>query len=643
MSVMQKIREKFNEYKEEKTEQREQEEKLFKWKKKLENALSEHSTFRANVDEWDALYHGTHGVSNLPTTAMSDQTDKGTAQDARQVVNIVLQLIESQIDLDIPQPNILPMESDDEPAADTIEGMLRYKINNSDIERINDENERIVKKASICWYKVSWNPNIEKHTFTGDIEITNPHPKNVIPQPGVYKVQDMDYIFHIENRTIEYVARVYGKEYADILREEEAEYEFLEHAGEDEYRDYTRDNETNKVSVVECWYKDDEGDVGLLVWANDVILRDEPKFFYKRIEATDEKGNVKQEMIFEEEMTIVDEEGIEKTIKIPAYIPKRFPFVIQYNIPKDKSIYGKSDPEIIKDQQEAIKKVLSIQEEKIIKGTTKIFTNNPRIKSKITNAITEVIYDKDYKSGITVDVFDLKTSDNDYLQYFERMLQSAKDVLGIQDAWVGKAPSDIRSGKALQQLAQNAANRISTKVNGKRIAYKELYSIMVDFMLAFYEEKRPFRILGDNNKYVYGIFDRSQLIRQDAAGDHFFPEFDITIDTSEKMPHDKMYLMDQAIQMFERGAIEAIDLWSILEDIGYPKAGEIKERLITAQQQPMQTQDPRQMLEQLISQFPPEQQGQVIELIQSMNDDTLTELIQAPPEQQVKMLMEVLG
>ena len=628
---------KVGEYMEERSENKKEQEKLRKWKKKLENALSDHQSFRQKVDEWDALYHGTHDVDGSTKVYMSDRYNKSTKK-ARQVVNIVLQLIESQINLDIPYPNILPTEPNDEKAAKVIQGMVKHKIDNSNIEEINDENERIVKKTSICWYKVNWDPNIKKHAFTGDIVITNPHPKNVIPQPGVYRVEDMDYIFHIENRTIEYVERVYGEEVAEKLRDENAEYEYLEYSGEEENQEYNTDVETNRVSIVECWYKDKDNDVCLLAWANDVIIRDIPKFFYKR----DEEGNI----ITEEEITIVnDETGESETVTVPYRAPKRFPFVLQKNIPRDKSIYGKSDPEIIKDQQEAIKKMLSIQEEKLVKGTTKIFTNDEKIYQTLTNAVSQIILtDKPPESAVKA--IDMKTSDNDYIKYFEILLQSAKDVLGIQDAWVGKAPSDIRSGKALQQLAQNAASRINTKVNCKRRAYKQLYQIMVDFMLAFYEEDRPYRILGDDNRHEYGMFRRGDIVRRDTAGQFFYPEFDVKIDTSDKMPHDKMFLLEQTIRMYDRGAIDKLMLWTILEDIGFPKAGTIKEMLMEAQQQPEQQapqQDPKQILQQLVSQFPEEMQPKVIELIHNMDEQTIAELVQAPPDQQVAIIQQALG
>lgn len=587
--------------------------KLQKWKKKLETALGEHTAFRSRVDENDMLYHGTHEVSRAGTYISN--RDRDLDRDVKQVVNIVFQMVESQIDHNIPQPNILPMEQNDEAKAKMIEGMLTYKVNSSAMERINDENERIAKKASVCWYKLGWNPRIEKHTFTGDFEVINPHPKNVIPQPGVYRVSDMDYLFHIETRTNSYVARTYGKDIADRLQDETAEYEYLEQSGRTE----PLSTDTNKVSVVECWYKDDEGNVGLFVWANDVIIKDMPKFYFKR----DEQGNV----IETETITKLNPDGSAEEVTVQAYVPKSFPFVLQYNIPVDKSLYGKADPEIIKDQQEAIKKVLTFEEERILKGTTKIITQDEKLAAKKwTNAMSETIYTD--KPVDQTKAIDLKTPDNSYKDYYLLMTQAAKDVMGIQDAFMGKKPSDAMSGRALQQLAQNAAQRVNSKTNGKRLAFKELYKLMVDFMLAFYEEDRPYRILGQNNQFEYGIFSRSEMLKKDAAGEYFYPEFDITIDVGDGMPKDKMFVLDMALDLYAKKAMDDIDLWTILENIGFPKASEIKERHAEMREQPpnqggnfMQSMPPEIM--EVLGQLPPEEAEAYLQQMMQMDPESL--------------------
>jgi len=79
---------------------------------------------------------------------------------ARQVVNLVFQLIESQIDINLPVPAVEPPEEEDEAERrHMIEGQLSYMAGDTTLRRINSENERIVKKNGLAYFKVGWNPD----------------------------------------------------------------------------------------------------------------------------------------------------------------------------------------------------------------------------------------------------------------------------------------------------------------------------------------------------------------------------------------------------------------------------------------------------------------------------------------------------
>jgi hypothetical protein len=127
---------------------------------------------------------------------------------------------------------------------------------------------------------------------------------------------------------------------------EELEAENLEYGQLDYFNagtDYTSNEKTKKLSVVEAWYKDSDGDVGLLTWVGDTILREQPKFFYKR----DSKGNV----IEYEEVKLPSGE----TVQVKCHVPDYFPFAIWNNIPREKSARGLADPYITLTQQEGIR------------------------------------------------------------------------------------------------------------------------------------------------------------------------------------------------------------------------------------------------------------------------------------------------
>jgi len=209
--VVSKIAEKIEQAQEENAAQA----KLEAWKEKLERAMSEHDGFRSDCARWDALYNGTRAVGKGIDYALTMSNRYGEdagfspTSDARQVVNIIFQLVESQIDISIPQPKVEAIEGDDgNERQKMLEGQLAYMSQGTELKRINSENERIAKKNSFAIMKVGYDPDIKGHSWRGKITTTNPHPVNVIPQPGVFRVKDMDSLFHIENRTIHQVLRL---------------------------------------------------------------------------------------------------------------------------------------------------------------------------------------------------------------------------------------------------------------------------------------------------------------------------------------------------------------------------------------------------------------------------------------------------
>lgn len=618
----------------EQLKKKEDDDKLMQWKAKLQEALSKHDEFRAEAAVWDEMYNGSKRIASMPNAMSDKDRDEGMTKDARQVVNLTYQLIESQIDTTIPMPRVDPLEQEDTEKNDMVEGMLTSIATSAELERLNSENERIAKKNSLAIYKVYYDPTYKEHNFAGKIRTTNPHPCNFIPQPGIHRIEDMDYCFQIENRTLDYICRTYGEDFRSELEEEAAEFGYLESFSA------TTNSKSDKgmLSVVEAWYKDQDGDVGVLTWCNECILKDTPKFYFKR----DEMGNPNPiETLEIESPDPLTGIVAMQTIEVEAHVPKRFPYVALYNIPKEKSFIGISDPHIMRDQQEGIKKMISMQEEKLVKGTTKIFVRkNMGLKQKLTNAVSQVLEVDDPQTDINV--VDLKTPDQSFIEMYQVYVQAAKDVVGITEASQGRAEGTSLSGKALEALAQYTAGRISVKTFEKQAAFKELYQLYYDFLLAFYDDKIPFKVQGEDNKPKFGVFDKTKLLKQDVSGSYYYPKFDIYISAEAGIVKDKNSLLQQAQEDFRIGAIDTIEYWSIKERLGFPNASiilQMEKEKLQMQQQLMQQQaameqqeainnDPKAKLDQEIASLPEDMQ----EYLMNMN-----------PEDQQKLLDEYMS
>ncbi len=625
-------------------EEQEKQAKLEEWKKRLQEAMEEHETFRAECATYDALYGGTKQIRPLGGTDIyvSDRyPETNSPEPARQVVNLCFQLIESQIDINLPVPAVEPTEEEDEAERrHMIEGQLAYMAGDTSLRRINSENERIVKKNGIAYLKIGWDPDYKAHTYRGRIETTNPHPGNVVLQPGVFRIKDMDYLFHIENRTIDYICRQYGEEYREHIEAESLEYGQLDYfnSGADSYTN----EKTKKLSIVEAWYKDKDGDVGVLTWVGDIILRDEPKFFYKR----DEAGNILEHD--EIDIPQYDEDGNllgYETVKVRCHTPSYFPFVPWYNIPREKSARGLADPYIIFDQQEGIKKLLSGEEKKQIDGTTKILARQGTgIAGKITNAMLQVVETPDPQADVRV--IDMKTPDNALKDLYYIYVQAAKDALGVTEASQGRTDRGKElSGRALEILAANTQGRLGVKQDEKDIAYTELYRMWYDFLLAFADHRMPYRTDGQYNKPVYGYWDKSKLIKQDDAGEWYYPEFDIYVQAETALPKDKRFILDLANQAGQR--IDNVEYWMLMESIGVPNASailEMEQQKLQAQQQPgampgdMPPSAPQQPGPPAGQGMPPE----VMQIVQTLPPEMQQQIASLQPDQQAAFLMQIL-
>lgn len=629
------IREKVKAKVEEKQQEQQDQIKLQQWKEKLSTALTPHETFRAKCATNDSLYHGTKeiravGEDSLYMSSIYQDSDAGQTADARQVVNIVFQLIESQIDVNMPVPAVSPREEEDDgERRDMIEGKLTYMVENVEMRRMNTENERIAKKNGMAWFKVRFDPSFKAHSYVGRIDTKNPHPVNIITQPDVFRVSEMDYMFHLENRTLNHVCREYGEEFREILQDESPEYAWLDKF--DSYEQTTTSSNKGILSVVECWYKDKDGDVGVITWVRDTILRDQPKFFYKR----DESGQI---MEYEE----IEVEGV-GMVQVRCHVPDRFPFIPLYNIPLEKSIRGKADPEIIFDQQEGIKKMLSIEEEKQVQGTTKIITRKGSgLAGKITNATMQVLETDEPSQDVVA--IDLKTPSQGANDLYGIYLQAAKDALGVTEASQGRAESTTLSGRALEQLSAQTAGRMQTKKEEKDIAYTELFRLWYDFLLAYADDPVPYRGKGKDNKPVFGYWDKSKLVKQDAAGEWYYPEPDINIQAETAMMKDQRFVLDLMQNAGPR--LDNVGYWMLAESIGIPNATAIldmeQKKAMAPPPTPPNTGgdmpvDPTAAVEQpqpagmdpaaIIAQLPPEQQ----QIFNSL-----------PPEQQQALIQQAM-
>ena len=580
-----------------------QQQRLKEWQDKLE--ISKASYPLGLMDEREYLYLGARGVDkNINSQQMPSKM-------ANMVYNIGFEFVESQVDPNVPQPSVKSKRPEFSWLANMIEDSLSSDITELGIERINDINERITPVQGFSIIEVAWNPDYKHKLFRGEIELIERHPKQLIPQQGIYKLQDMDYFFILESTTKAQVFKDTGKD--------------VDYAGE-EYPDvvslYGMDNnynnENEKVTKITCWYKDDEGDIGKFSWVERTVLEDYPQYFYRRLERCTECDSVKDMETFEEtgechvcgnkrfKESIETEEEVLLPIKIgdgsivmpgekiPYFIPNKYPFSIRINVPKNFCFGGQSDIDVVRDQQDTIKKAATKAEDKIMKGGS-VITMPEDLKEQITDQTYQIVRMSAPQKQI-FGVENLQTDISHELTWINDSYKKAQSMLGITDSFQGKEDPTAKSGVAKQIQVQQASGRMQSKAKNKYEAFKELFEIIFWFKLAFYDELRPYLPKDQEGKNMLQVFDKYAFILRDAEGKLYYnTDFIFSADSAQGLPKDKIFVFNQAKEMASAGLIDQIQFWGIMEQIGFPNAKMIKKQLEERQQ--MQQQQQAQQME----------------------------------------------
>ena len=582
------------------------------------------------MDEREEIYLGTHEVDDDVNNATPRANTK---RKANNVVNMVYEFVESQIDTLVPMPAVKSKRRGYEAQAQVIEDCIKSDFLESDINRINDENERTTPVQGFSIITVDWNPDFKHHLYRGEIELDNRHPKTLIPQPGVYNIQKMDYFFLVSTVSKDFIKRRYGVEIEDET-EEYPEYNSI--SGTSDNNNQDNDN----LTVVTKWFKDDDGKIGKFTYCNDTVLEDIKHFYARRLKHCldcdstvydDEceqcgskrtKSKVEEYETLEEDvarsdgsvipamspqiddmgMPVLDEMGqptMEPT-RIKYFCPTRYPVIIRKNVPLPFNFGGQSDVDVVRDQQDALKKVISTIEEKILRGGVIIKAKNGH-NINLKNQLYQVIKgEQDELANLST--MDIRSDIQQDLQFAMEQYKSAQNTLGITDSFQGKPDRTAQSGVAKQIQVFQSSGRMQSKLFNKRNAFKELFEIMFEFKLAFCDEIRPFMKQGKNGMPEYGEFNKYDFLEQDAAGEWYYnTDFLFSAEAGEGIPKDKMWLMNQTLMYTQSGLLSKVQFWAAMEKLGYPSASDYKQQaeeeakmMAEQQQQQMQMQQEQQ-------------------------------------------------
>lgn len=508
----------------------------------------------------------------------SDEID-GSNERAGVVRNITYELIESQINADIPVPKVDTScySTTREKNARAIERLSFALRSRLPFEELNDRDERFTYIYGGSVFYVEWDSNHSDTAGEGSAKVHLLSPLDFIPQPGIESVEDMEYCFLHFTTTRAELASKYGIKNELLMK---AECEFLADAD---------DPLGDTIAIIVTFYKDENGRVGKFVFSGDLALLDIPNYYKRKAKICKNCGRAESECQCESpsfDLVDLDSERVElengNIIDISYYVPNEFPIVVRKNTISDMTMLGGSDCERIRPQQQAINKVESRILQKLLRaGVTPIMPEGTAIT--LTNAVFGQIIKT--RPGESIDSYGKIDTTPDISQDIaeaDRLYDQAKRVLGITDALQGADATSAESGYARQLKIARSSSRLETKKRMKQLAYCRIYQLIFKHYLAFADEPRRFAYRDTFGRMHFTEFNRFDFIETDKDGRCYYDDsYLFTVDNNADAQYQSETLWEINLTNLERGTLgdksnpaTLMRYWQLQDKAHFPYARE---------------------------------------------------------------------
>ena len=581
------------------------EKKLRLWQERLSTNEAAYEDEENRMAQREALYMGSHTIS--PIVAKDKKTE------TPHVRNICAELIEAQVDSNIPAPKVTARRKEDELKAKLIEDMLRNELDRMPFEQLNDMMERTVPIQGGAAFLLEWDNTQRTHTTVGELTVRVLHPRKIVPQDGVYTgIEDMDYVILKMPQTKEYIKRRYGVDVSDEGEEDP------EIKGDD------GSPSDDMVTQYLAYYRNKNGGIGLFSWVTDYVLIDLEDYQARRLKKCATCGAMEPaedlesmeaptldgtppggqgtmtrngrkacpycggtkwesaEQDYEElpnpvmrsdgstiggmvervtlDETMVDTMGlpipvtVQEPMRVPYYKPDIYPVILQKNV----SVYGKflgdSDIDKIADQQNSTNRLEAKILDKLLKSGS--FVTLPTAAHIDNNAEDMKTLRTDSPGDqAMIGVYTLQGDVEQDLVYLSQIYEEARQVIGITDSFQGRADRTATSGKAKEFAAAQSAGRLESKRVMKNAAYAALFEAMFKFKLAYCDEPRPVTAHDDQGNPVYEEFNRWDFLERDEAGELYWnDQFLFSTDDTAPLANNREAMWQEARMNLQTGA-----------------------------------------------------------------------------------------
>ncbi len=546
--------------------------------------------YRENRDRQSAFYEK---LERYAAQYKGTKTLDGAKEDASVVRNVTYELIESQVSTQIPAPaaEARYYSEKNDRNAKMIERLCASLRRDLPFEYLNDMDERYTYIYGGSVWFAEWDEGIEKGGRHGGVRLHCLSPMDFVPEAGIYTVSDMEYCFLRFLTTKNDTARRFGVPLSSLENESTAE-----------------GDSPDTVEVVVCFWRDDEGHIAEFAFAGDTVLSDLEDYYARKIPKCTVCGSTRmlcacpsprftlcseEEEILREDILLEDGEVIPALspdgskrlhpTRLPFYRPSRFPIVIRKNTSEEKALFGQSDCEFVRPQQQQINKIESRILQKLMRsGVTPILPDDAEMT--LDNSIFGQIIrlragDEKERYG----VLDTTPSIEQDIMQSDRLYDHAKRILGITDSYLGMSDDTAISGYAKKVQVEQAAGRLESKRKMKQTAYAELDRILFEYHLAYADEPRPLSYRDAFGKRRGSYFNRYAFVYYDEreGAYRYDDDFLFSVDLGGGVEQQREELWKKNLENLEAGTLgnvadpaTLLHYWQCQERAHYPYARE---------------------------------------------------------------------
>lgn len=571
---------------------------------KYTTAVSAADNLVRRIARRNSLYNGTGEIVNKTT---------GKTVKAECHQNMVYELIEAQVSNQIPEPVVTPMLAEDSQRAVILQNYLSQTMKYQKGIRVNDRAERGTLKNGYHFYLIEWDNDRACNSGFGGVKITDYPAGSVYVQPGITNFDDAEYVFLVNAATCSSVKRLYGV-------------------------DVPPDTEGHDIcTIITCYYLNEDGDLGRTIFSKSTmqVISEDRYFELRRVASCQECGEplinidnpcplcnsrlIKWDILEEETATEdiytgnIEENaqlraqavargempdpyaGLEKIVskgqKIPYYHIRELPVVMRLNVSSDEDIYGKSDIDMIEQNQDTLNRITTKEQENILKaGSFVTYPEGTKVPADDSTLKLIPISDPRLIDAFSVQSIQANMQQDDILA--SRMYQYGRATLGVTESFQGKKDTTATSGKAKQLAAAQSAGRLESKQRMKVYAYSEIYRKMFKFLLAYADETQYYikqDVEGDILQLTFKRYDF--LKKHPKTGQLYWDDNFIIEADNATLISNKTEMWDTITQQFLGGTLgNPADpvvsklYWSIMKQLQFPFAASVYSSLIERQQ-----------------------------------------------------------